>query len=51
MYGWGEGLGLKERVEATSGEEREPYINDRKWGAGSELVQNQDVGDEVMWLE
>ena len=42
--GWKEGLGLKERVVATSG--GEPLINDLKWGAGSELVQNQDVGDE-----
>ena len=25
---------------------REPLINDLEWGAGSELVQNQDVGDE-----
>ena len=39
-------MGLKERVVATSGGEREPLINDLKWGGGSGLVQNQDVGDE-----
>ena len=30
---------------------REPFINDLEWGAGSELVQNQDAEDEVMWME
>ena len=37
-------MGLKERVVATGG--GEPKINDQEWGAGSELVQNKDVGDE-----
>ena len=38
--------------EGRSGRwERETKINDLEWGAGFELVQNQDVGDEVMWME